>query len=73
MESDAIPSPEPETGGAQPESIAKFARVVVDRPKGIGSHLCKPGTEAILPATETGSGRIRSYPAFQVTMPGGQV
>ena len=39
MESDAIPSSEPETGGAQPEGIAQFARVVVDRPKGIGSHL----------------------------------
>ena len=59
MESDAIPSPEPETGGAQPEGIAQFARVVADRPRGIGSHLCPPGTQAILWATETRKGRLR--------------
>ena len=39
-EREAIPSPEPETGGVRREGVRERGWVVVDRPEGIGDNLC---------------------------------
>jgi hypothetical protein len=39
-EREAIPSPEPETGGVWREGVRERGWVVVDRPEGIGDDLC---------------------------------
>jgi hypothetical protein len=39
-EREAIPSPEPETGGVRRQGVRERAGVAVDRPEGIGDNLC---------------------------------